>query len=83
MISILGIHDEEEAERTKASREKTTPFNVDVYIDGKKVDTVITLGPPEEGTELESFEITRALEGRRVVNISFSGSVVFVTTESE
>jgi hypothetical protein len=65
-----------------AFEESTWP-KVTVYIDGEKVDTLVTKEPIREGMELGSEAISRALEGRRVVNMAFSGNMVTVFTEPE
>jgi hypothetical protein len=79
MISTLGIRDAENL--AKASKPGAT--KVDVFVDGEKVDELFTEGPLREGMQLESDMISHALEGRRVVNISFSGNMVTVSTEPE
>jgi hypothetical protein len=76
MISILGIQDAENFAKAEWPK-------VNVYIDGEKVDTLSTKEPIREGMELESEAISRALEGRRVVNMAFSGNMVTVFTEPE
>jgi len=79
MISTLGIKDAEDQEKASSSEY----FKVDVFIDGEKVDELFTKGPPKEGMQLESDKISLALQGRRVINIFFSGSMVTVATEPE
>jgi len=54
-----------------------------VFIDGELVDTIVTDEHPHEGMELESDAITRALEGRRVINTFFAGRAVNVQTEPD
>jgi hypothetical protein len=76
MISTLGIHDAEESD-------KATWPKVDVFVDGVKVDTLSINGPLREGTEIESEAISRALEGRQIINIAFSGNMVTVITGPE
>lgn len=79
MISTIEIRDAENL--SKAGNSEYT--KVDVFIDGAKVDVLFTKGPPKEGMQLESDKISSALEGRRVINIFFSGNMVTVSTEPE
>jgi len=79
MISTLGIRDAENL--AKASQPGAT--KVDVFVDGEKVDQLLTDGPLKEGMQLESDAISHALEGRRVVNIYFQASTVNVHTEPD
>jgi len=76
MISTLGIRDAKDFEESSWPK-------VHIYIDGEKVDTLATNEPIREGMELESEAISQALEGRRVINIAFSGDMVSVFTEPE
>ena len=63
-------------------QEDLESIEVNIYIDGKKVDCLTTSAPLEEGMKLESEAITLALQGRKVINISFSGTMVNVSTEA-
>ena len=72
-LGIRGAKNTEEPEYTK----------VDVYINGEKVDSLIIVGSLKRGIELESEAISRALEGRQVINIFFLENTVTIHTEPE
>lgn len=52
-----------------------------VFIDGQLVDTLMATNGPEAGQILQSEAISAALEGREVMNVSFVGTMVMVSTE--
>jgi len=56
---------------------------VEVYIDSKKVDTLEVFGALHEGMTLDSDGINKALQGRVVIDIFFTGETVNVVTEPE
>ncbi len=56
---------------------------VDVIIDSKKVDTLTIVGALRPGMTLDSDVINKALQGRTVIDLFFTGEVVNVVTEPE
>ena len=76
MIGDLRVRDALAVKRV-SSRE------VEVYIDGKKVDTLRVIGALQEGMTLDSDAINDALQGREVIDIFFTGEIVNVVTEPE
>ncbi len=57
--------------------------HVDVIIDSKKVDTLKVVGALHPGMILDTDAINEALQGRRVVDLFFTGEIVNVVTEPE
>ena len=76
MIGDLRVRDALAVRRVE-SRE------VEIYIDGKKVDTLRVVGALQEGMTLDSDAINDALQGREVIDIFFTGEAVNVVTEPE
>lgn len=64
-------------------RSKRAYLNVEVWIDGKKVDTVQANAAQKEGTVLDSPAIAAALSGRKVVSSDWVGDIVEVVTAPE
>lgn len=62
------------------SRVANAPIDVDVYIDGQKIDTLQTYMSLKEGMALESEAIAEALQGRQVTGTSFTDTRVDVST---
>jgi len=69
--------------RDVLSVKKVESREVEVYIDGEKVDTLRVVGALHLGMTLDSDAIDQALQGRTVINIFFTGEVVNVVTEPE
>jgi hypothetical protein len=76
MISEHNIRDALAVRRIE-SRE------VEVYIDGKKVDTLKVIGALKPGMTLDTDAINDALQGREVVDMFFTGEIVNVVTKPE
>ncbi len=52
-----------------------------VFIDGELIDTVMITGEPQKGQTIESPAITKHLGDLKVLDVSFIGTMVMVTTE--
>ncbi len=52
-----------------------------IFVDGELVDTIMVSGEPQKGQTIESPAITKALEEREVLDVSFVGTMVMVITE--
>lgn len=76
MVTEKNIRDALAVKRV-ASRE------VEVFIDGVKVDTLNVVGALQSGMTLDSDAINEALQGREVIDIFFTGEIVNVVTEEE
>jgi len=52
-----------------------------VFIDGELIDSVMITGEPQKGQTIESSAITKHLQDLNVLDVSFVGTMVMVTTE--
>ena len=52
-----------------------------VFIDGELIDSVMITGEPQKGQTIESPAITKHLQDLNVLDVSFVGTMVMVTTE--
>lgn len=77
MIGELRVRDALATKKNRDSRK------VEVYIDSKKVDTLTVFGELHTGMTLDSDGINKALQGRVVIDIFFTGETVNVVTEPE
>jgi hypothetical protein len=62
---------------------RVTHREVEVRIDGVKVDVLKVVGALRPGMTLDSDAIDAALQGRNVVDMFFTGEIVNVVTEPE
>lgn len=77
MIGELRVRDALATKKNRDSRK------VEIYIDSKKVDTLTVFGELHTGMTLDSDAINKALQGRVVIDIFFTGETVNVVTEPE